>query len=108
MANESVQEAKVQQLAALLELSKQADDAFDEMDVALLVHDDLTQVFFMLGAHPQLSNREHLARVGNYAAVHLWADLNGVKNRLEEFSKSSSKLRDSLESIWRLEREAKQ
>ena len=107
MAEQSVQEAKAEQLSTLINIKEQVTDALDEIESAHAVIDDLTNLFYVLG-QMNIPNKDHLARVGCYATVHLWADINGVKIKLIEASESSASLSSKLETIWRLEREVRQ
>jgi hypothetical protein len=105
MAEKIVHEAKNEQLAGLTLLRQRADESHDEIESAQETLDDLTHLFFILAKHPEVQHRENLARLGSYAAVHLWADLNGIKHSMETASESTKNLQDSLQSIWRMERE---
>jgi hypothetical protein len=105
MADKILHEAKNEQLACLMLLKQRADESHDEIESAQETLTDLTHLFFILATHTELPHRENLARIGSYAATHLWADLNGVRLSMETASDSTKDLQDSLQSIWRMERE---
>jgi len=108
MANESLQEAKAEHLAGLVNLKEQAMEGASETDEALDVLDGLTHLFFILSKGKEGEYPGSLGRLGNYASEHLFSELHGVGKRLSTIKETAEELESRLKVIWQLERSAQQ